>query len=722
MGNLIRELTVVLSSQSCVHLLLQMGDNLLNGYPVCANASYTELGMLNVQQVLYDCVWNIQSSLSPPSYFSPGPEYPYAPTNVTLSITLNNLIQVDDLTSQITLDYYMKLYWNDSRINLPYLFEEEINPLLYINGIDITPYVRNANQTTLNIWMPDIMIKECTSANVVNELVQLHPMGQFFWSRHFQSTFSQPQMNFHRYPLDRQNFSFTFQSYSLGTNFLMIDLGNPSVSLNFAPEQNTYSVEENQVWSYSGYSSFIVNEKSPTAFNPHRQFSTAFINVAFQRQALGVIIRLALPVTLLLVIVGFSFWGSVEKRVDIALMMILVVAALFIVDVGVIPFVGYLTVIDKFTVITFAYLALVVFIHFAGEVMRRRTFRFPFYLFVNDLIVFCCRLFWIPMVVATYLSSFELYTPATTAGLGSVCALLAAVAYWRLENMGESFEESIIRLRIKTGFDPQMNMNPNSKKVKDMEEWFPFSTEAIQLTPKISTVDLSGKIIKPKNPLVIAQQKRQSIHGSKQPKPRQPKLRFSYVHSFHRDSFMDDESMKEGNHGPIGPEELQIHTDLHVLALLEQQPSWYEIALVWWTRFWYSGLPLIVSNENTVSANGQVPRRGSFVDRSSMASVARPSMASVHGAGDSGVVESPEHLQNAVFSNGVRPAVARSQSQQSVNDNVGHHQFSEKSDPNVVTSTLEMRSLSVGFPRGSAVFDGAASSTVNPIIGATGDV
>lgn len=45
---------------------------------------------------------------------------------------------------------------------------------------------------------------------------------------------------------------------------------------------------------------------------------------------LGVVLRLALPVSVFLMIVGFSFWADVEKRVDVTLQILLVVAALYL--------------------------------------------------------------------------------------------------------------------------------------------------------------------------------------------------------------------------------------------------------------------------------------------------------------------------------------------------------------------------------------------------------
>jgi hypothetical protein len=44
----------------------------------------------------------------------------------------------------------------------------------------------------------------------------------------------------------------------------------------------------------------------------------------------GIVLRLALPVTIFLLTVGFSFWADPEKRVDIALSMTFVVAVLYL--------------------------------------------------------------------------------------------------------------------------------------------------------------------------------------------------------------------------------------------------------------------------------------------------------------------------------------------------------------------------------------------------------
>ena len=107
--------------------------------------------------------------------------------------------------------------------------------------------------------------------------------------------------------------------------------------------QNKNYIDENQLWNYDAYSAYSEDQNTPNPADPSHPwvFSTLYINLRFTRQDLGIVYRLALPVTILLLIVGFSFWANLESRVDTTMNVLLVVGALYIVIGSVIPFVGY---------------------------------------------------------------------------------------------------------------------------------------------------------------------------------------------------------------------------------------------------------------------------------------------------------------------------------------------------------------------------------------------
>lgn len=125
-------------------------------------------------------------------------------------------------------------------------------------------------------------------------------------------------------------------------------------------------------------------------------------------------LRLALPVTIFLMIVGFSFWADSEKRVDIALTMTLVVAALYLGDttihtyvpcihtftvpwcpaivIGqVIPFVGYFTAMDTFVTMAFAMLSGVVAVHFLMKILDDTKEAYPLNEFFSILMMLVGR-------------------------------------------------------------------------------------------------------------------------------------------------------------------------------------------------------------------------------------------------------------------------------------------------------------------------------------------
>ena len=69
-----------------------------------------------------------------------------------------------------------------------------------------------------------------------------------------------------------------------------------------------------------------------------------------QRRSFGVVYRLALPVLLLLLLVGLTFWGDHAGRVDTTITILLATSALYIVIFSSTPMLGYLTVFDTYII------------------------------------------------------------------------------------------------------------------------------------------------------------------------------------------------------------------------------------------------------------------------------------------------------------------------------------------------------------------------------------
>lgn len=101
-------------------------------------------------------------------------------------------------------------------------------------------------------------------------------------------TFPQPQMNYKSYPLDVQNFSITMQSFADDATIIQISyFSSGAVILNSNSQGDSETVYLNQLWTYDSFSAFILDELKPSPFNPTRKFSTAIVNLKFERESLG---------------------------------------------------------------------------------------------------------------------------------------------------------------------------------------------------------------------------------------------------------------------------------------------------------------------------------------------------------------------------------------------------------------------------------------------------
>lgn len=125
----------------------------------------------------------------------PGANY-YTPTNVSVQMALDNLLNIDDIGSSFTMDFYLRMYWVDPRIYLPAIFNEtnpectkEGQALIDITihlialtrtqiftGIDILGYIRNQG-TPLNFWLPDVGFYTVSEITLLAEGIKMLPDG-----------------------------------------------------------------------------------------------------------------------------------------------------------------------------------------------------------------------------------------------------------------------------------------------------------------------------------------------------------------------------------------------------------------------------------------------------------------------------------------------------------------------------------------------------------------
>jgi hypothetical protein len=376
------------------------------GFKYCTDMIFQDVDLeyVDVDAMLYSCLKNSPSSLFPPSYYH-NCERNFRPTQVTIQIALNNIIHVDDVTSQFTVDFFFRIIWTDPRLALPPEFwHRYLHPKIQEEGIEISKYF--ALQDVFKMWLPDIYFSQSTEVETLNSLVKLKENGTLFLARQMIVTFANPQTPFNEFPNDKQIFTISLESFSYDSDFILLQFKpNPNDSskseavrlLEDAQQNNKPLVLTNQIWKYSHEHSFIITTEASSPTNPFRTYSTAFINLHFSRQSKGVIFRLALPVLIFLIIVGASFWSNEEERMEVTLQIILVVSALYVIIGQSIPFVGYLTKMDFYIVSVFVILCITISVHFLCSRLSRKAIKYPLAGFQRDAIVKMFRGFWMPL-------------------------------------------------------------------------------------------------------------------------------------------------------------------------------------------------------------------------------------------------------------------------------------------------------------------------------------
>jgi hypothetical protein len=402
----------------------------------CSEHIFDNYGFIDIGKMLYQCSDNIPSVLFPPSYFSSVNQSAFKSVNISVQIAVNSLLSVDDLKGTVTLDFYWRILWVDPRLQID--IWSYIHPTLTNEGIEISNFIRNEGDP-LNIWLPDLFFFESTSQEVVDELIKLLPGGLMYWSRHIVGEYSQREMVFHSYPLDKQNFSFSMQSFAYESDFIRLEFID-----NQAIEASNNA--GNELWTFRDYSAYIDNLLDPSPTNPARRYSTAFVTLSFDRESRGIVYRLALPVMIFLVVVGASFWAAEEQRIDITLQVLLLVSALYVVIGQSIPFVGYLTLMDNFVNTVFILLAFTVSVHFAISTMHRKVEKYPMDLFYAELMVFFFRVVWLPMSVGIFAAYFHIDTPILAPITLFLFSVFLIYAYFKRERIWDTLRASILKV------------------------------------------------------------------------------------------------------------------------------------------------------------------------------------------------------------------------------------------------------------------------------------
>jgi hypothetical protein len=175
----------------------------------------------------------------------------------------------------------------------------------------------------------------------------LYPYGFFIYQATYTITFTQPSFDFSKYPYDVQDVAIRFTVLNYDAKQLQIFPSGMYCSYN---PDGSCSFAHHPLWNWLEEKKFCTIYYDPKPLSPTYPAYTVY-TFELERYGNGITVRLIIPIGLLLVISALSFWMEPDKRVEMTITILLSVSALYIVILGNIPLVGYLTSTDKFVFI-----------------------------------------------------------------------------------------------------------------------------------------------------------------------------------------------------------------------------------------------------------------------------------------------------------------------------------------------------------------------------------
>ncbi|KAI9005000.1 neurotransmitter-gated ion-channel ligand-binding domain-containing protein [Hyaloraphidium curvatum] len=246
------------------------------------------------------------------------PGFGQGATPVRAQFRVNNLYDVDPVTSTFTIDVFLRLYWNDPRLIVsPDDFPSPNGSDYRIMG---SVALGGGWGPTHAIWTPDIYFANEVDPVTLDEVIKLTPYtGDVFWSRHFVVQLTN-SFYLGAFPFDRQVLEMQLTSYSYNENQMAVFWQPETVYPPINPE--TFS---QVTWDYQTYQASREKYYS-------RQGQPAYDLLKFQmyisRKSGSYYIKSFLPLLLLVALTAVSYWLSVEavpERLGLSITLVLTI-------------------------------------------------------------------------------------------------------------------------------------------------------------------------------------------------------------------------------------------------------------------------------------------------------------------------------------------------------------------------------------------------------------
>jgi hypothetical protein len=422
-------------------------------FPLCTDMMYTPSGTVDVEQMLYACSKNTGGSMFPPSLFAGlNSSFSHPATIVNVSLAFNAVVEIDDVHATVTLDFWFRQYWKDPRWKFPTELWKQLSSVARYEGLELVPYVREGDPT-LNFWLPDTYILESISHEVQAEMIHLFQNSDVWWSKHIVIVIKQGLFDLRKYPIDHQQFTLTLQSWAYATQFVKLrpfEIGPPPVVFNDDPTLGKKYIDLDPLWTFVSSQVVVKDQYLPSFFDPYRNFTTVSFYLNFKRESYGIIFRLALPILMFLLIVGFAFWADIQSRIEVTITMLLAVSAFYLIIGQIIPFVGYFSLLDKFITTAFCVLSGAAGIHYMTYNLDAEKYKYPMNELFRDSVVYLSRLLWAPVILGIGFSYFNTVLDGAFSVLFIFILIITSVnTLIHSDEIAIVFRKKLCQLRVK---------------------------------------------------------------------------------------------------------------------------------------------------------------------------------------------------------------------------------------------------------------------------------
>ena len=251
------------------------------------------------------------------------------PIKVSVGLYLSNLAGIDQTSETFDATGYLMYGWRDSRL----AYKPQQNETSRGSSLD-------------KIWHPAIEMVNFKSSTNSDTSVDILPDGTVLAQERFAKTLSSG-LALQKFPFDRQSLQVILESLKYDNRAVELSADSPKISIG---TDSFVSLSEWRIGTATG-----INSKS--FFPPeNKYYSRVNVQVQVTRNYGFYVLKVMMPLLLITIASWSVFWIDPREfatQIGIAFTNLLTVVALLLVINDNLPHVGYLTMMDGFTMICF---------------------------------------------------------------------------------------------------------------------------------------------------------------------------------------------------------------------------------------------------------------------------------------------------------------------------------------------------------------------------------